>query len=463
MSAGSTGTDIRQFYLGCLSQASYLVTDRQTSQSVVVDPLRDVDQYLDAAQADGSRIVGVVNTHFHADFVSGNQELAARTGAWTAMGARARADFDFRPLADDSVIDVGDTRLRIWHTPGHTPESVCILVGDRTAVHAVLTGDTLFIGDVGRPDLAAADGTGTTPVSMARELHRSLQRLRTLDDGIRVLPAHGAGSSCGKNLSTDTESTIGRERATNPMFVPMPQAEFVAAATAAQPAVPAYFPVNAAMNKTRHQPGADPGGVRRLTGDTLRESIRRGAQVVDVRSVDEFAAGHLAHSVNIGFDGRMAETAGMVLDYDRPIVVAASEAATASQAILRLRRVGLDDVIGIVVLPTTDLDIVATERLSPSDLHGRSASRVVVDVRGRGEIESTGTVAEATIVPLPDLTSWLRQNDNVDVIRERGVVVFCAGGWRSSVAASVLRARTGCDAIDVVGGYTAIAAHAMAP
>jgi glyoxylase-like metal-dependent hydrolase (beta-lactamase superfamily II)/rhodanese-related sulfurtransferase len=445
---------IRQFYLSCLSQASYLITDHASGQAIVVDPLRDIEQYTTAAAESEATIVGVINTHFHADFVSGNHELAEETGAWIAMGSRATANYEFRRLDDNQVLHLGDTTVRIWHTPGHTPESVCVLVGTGREIDAVLTGDTLFIGDVGRPDLVAADGSGMAAEQMASELHMSLQRLLTLPDSVTVLPAHGAGSSCGKNLSADTVSTVGRERDTNPMLAPMPVDKFVGLVMRDQPAIPAYFLVDAQLNRQPRQ-GIIDRGFPRLSAREIAATTA-ATVIVDVRGTELYATGHVPGSVNIGLDGRLAETAGMVIDFDRHVIIAAADARAARQAHTRLRRVGLDNVDGYILVPDTGLELVNCDRIQPTELDRHAADSLLLDVRSPDETNTDGTVPGAINVPLAQLRAWLAVQENRDRLHEHGAIVYCAGGWRSSVAASLLRAETGAPVRDVVGGYSAI-------
>lgn len=448
-------SSIRQFYLSCLSQASYLVTDHASRQSIVVDPVRDVEQYIAAADEAGATIVGVVNTHFHADFVTGNQELAAQTGAWIAMGDRAEAHFPFRPLADDQVIRIGATTARIWHTPGHTPESVCVLVGAGAQVEAALTGDTLFVGDVGRPDLVAAGGAEIGAPQMAVELHSSLQRLLTLPDSVAVLPAHGAGSSCGKNLSADTTSTVGRERRTNPMLAPMSVGEFVDLVTSDQPEIPAYFSATVRLNKQPRHSVSEPV-CRPISADELAATLTPETVVVDVRAAEQFADGHIRGAVNIGLDGRLAETAGMVLDFGKRFIIAATDADTAAQAHRRFRRIGLDSIDGYILPATDGFELVSCARVLPAELPEPTAPCLLIDVRSPGEVASEGCVRGAINVPLVRLRAWLAEPGNRDRLLADGAVVYCAGGWRSSVAASLLRAETGAAVRDVVGGYSAI-------
>ncbi|CUM36901.1 Metallo-beta-lactamase family protein [Streptomyces venezuelae] len=314
-----------QYYLDCLSQASYMIADEKTGRAVVVDPRRDVSEYLADARAHGFTVVGVINTHFHADFVAGHLEMADETGAWIGYGRRAETEYPIRKLAEGERVSLGDVTLEILETPGHTPESISVLVYERaddTVPYGVLTGDALFIGDVGRPDLLAS--VGVTAEELGAMLHDSVQnKLMSLPDDVRVFPAHGAGSACGKNLSTEKQSTIGEQRATNYACAPMSREAFVALVTAGQPAAPGYFAYDAELNRkdrARYDAAAAP---RPLTLAEFTELRAAGAVVVDARDPQEFAAGHLRGAVNLPADGRFAEQAGTVLDPADELVVIA--------------------------------------------------------------------------------------------------------------------------------------------
>ncbi len=444
---------LEQHYLQCLSHASYLVGDEASGQAVVVDPRRDVDVYLDAAAQHGLRIVGVVNTHFHADFVAGHLELAAATGAWIGYGHRAEADFDFRPLAAGDRISLGEVELEVLETPGHTWESISLVVREHpdAAPHAVLTGDSMFIGDVGRPDLAAS--AGTAPEDLARAMYHTVHEvLLQLPDETLVMPAHGAGSACGKNLSTDTVSTIGVQRATNESVQPMSEDEFVARVTAGQPAAPGYFTDDVRLNRSERPLLAD-APLPALDAQAVRTLAAEGVTVVDSRSPEDFARGHLRGSCNVGIDGRFAETAGMVTRMgDRLLVVA--EPGREQETRLRLSRIGQDDVVGYLADPAAafagDLaDLVVTgERVDAAALEAaRDTDAVILDVRNPGEVEQ-GAVPGSVRIPLAQLAA---RHDELPT--DRRIVVHCASGWRSSVAASLLRARGHDDVCDVEGGY----------
>jgi hydroxyacylglutathione hydrolase len=446
-----------QYYLDCLSQASYLVADEQTGQAVVVDPRRDIREYVDDARERGLTIVGVINTHFHADFVSGHLELAEATEAWIGYGEAAVADFEVRHLADGERISLGDVTLEIMSTPGHTPESVSVLVyehADDDVAYGVLTGDALFIGDVGRPDLLAS--IGVTAEQLGRMLYDTIQnRLMGLDDAVRVFPAHGAGSACGKNLSTEKQSTIGEQRAFNYACQPMSEEEFLAVVTAGQPSAPEYFVYNAILNRQERGVRELEAAAPALSSDEVEAALADGAKVHDARDPQDFAAAHLAGSVNVPVDGRMAETVGMVFSPEDRIVIVAPQGEEQEVA-TRFARIGYDNVVGYVAEPETYFlahqdDVRHASRLTVSELDEALAGDDVqlVDIRNAGELEA-GTIPGAVHIPLAELS---RRIDELDATRP--VVAYCAGGWRSSVGASLLRSRGYLDVSDVHGGYAA--------
>ncbi|MVU78065.1 MBL fold metallo-hydrolase [Nocardia sp. ET3-3] len=449
---------LEQYYIECLSHASYLIGDPRSGRAVVVDPRRDITDYLDDARRFGLTIEGVVNTHFHADFVSGHLELLDATGAWIGFGADAETDYPIRRLAHGERVSLGDVDLEVLATPGHTWESISLLVRERADAEpvAVLTGDSLFIGDVGRPDLVNL-GPGSS-TDLARAMYHSIhQVLLTLPDTVTVLPAHGAGSSCGKNLSTELSSTIGEQRRTNPSVQPMSEDAFVALITTDQPAAPGYFYVDAALNKSLH-PVLDPNRrIPELTIEQLRAELAAATRVIDARAPEDFAVAHLRGSVNVGFDGRFAETGGIVADIgDRLALIAypGDEQAAA----LRLSRIGSDAVIGYFTVdaatgfPAELADLVRTApRTDAAELDRLVADNAValIDIRNPAEHES-GVIPAAISIPLAQLRSRL---DELPI--DRPIIVHCAGGWRSSVAASMLRAE-GFDRVsDLRGGYRA--------
>ncbi|HTI76328.1 MAG TPA: MBL fold metallo-hydrolase [Mycobacterium sp.] len=457
---------LEQYYIECLSHASYLIGDETTGRAVVVDPRRDIDEYLVDAAKYGLTIEGVINTHFHADFVSGHLELVEATGAWIGFGESAQTDYPIRRLADGEHICLGDVDLEILSTPGHTWESISVVVREQAGAQptAVLTGDSLFIGDVGRPDLVNI-GTSSTS-ALARAMYHTIhEKLLKLPDEVTVMPAHGAGSSCGKNLSTELTSTIGEQRRTNPSVQAMSEEEFVELITHGQPAAPAYFSVDAAMNKRVHPLLEQSRKIPALTPAHVRQALSDGVRVVDARSVEEFAAGHLRGSVNVGFDGRFAETGGMVADIGDKIALI-TYPGEEQDAALRLARVGSDNAVGFLNVarggdfPADLADLVQTSpRVTSAEVDGLLAEDaiVLVDIRNPGEVE-LGRIPGSVNIPLAQLRNRL------DMLpTDKPIVVHCAGGWRSSVAASLLRAQGFENVWDLTGGYNAwLDAHAIA-
>ena len=447
-----------QHYLDCLSQASYLIGDETTGQAVVVDPRRDIAEYLSDAADHGLRIIGVINTHFHADFLSGHLEMAQATGAWIGYGPGAEAEFPIRSLADGERITLGEVTLEIIHTPGHTPESISVLVyehSDDDIAYGVLTGDALFIGDVGRPDLLAS--IGVTADELGHQLYDSIQRkLMSLPDTVRVFPAHGAGSACGKNLSTEKQSTIGEQRLFNYACQPMNEADFVALVTAGQPPAPDYFLYDAILNRKDRavydagQPLAALGTAEMLT------AISGGALVVDARDAQDFAAGHLTGALNVPADGRFAETAGMILQPADEVVVMAPD-GRAQEVAVRLARIGFDQVTGYVpdgeTILAAHLELTSRgSRLTPRQLAEASTSPnapLVIDVRNGAERDA-GFIPGSLHIPLAQLHQRIQE-----IPADRPVVTYCAGGWRSSVAASMLRRHGNPDVSDLLGGFAA--------
>lgn len=447
-----------QYYLDCLSQASYLIGDETTGKAVVVDPRIDVDEYLDDARSQGLDVAGVINTHLHADFISGHFEIAERTGAWIGYGETAEAEFGFRGLAEGERIGLGEVELEVLHTPGHTPESISLVVYERagdTVPYGVLTGDALFIGDVGRPDLAAS--FGHTPDELAPKLYDSVHnKLMALPDTTRLFPGHGAGSACGKNISTERQSTIGDQRRTNYAVQPMSEAEFVELVREGQEAIPAYFPYDAARNRQRRAPVDVEALTKPLELEEFLRLRAEGAVVVDARDHQSFSAGHLRGALNVGTDGRFAETSGMMVEPGSTILVVAATGQE-QEAVMRLARVGLDTVAGYLEHPEAAMaaapsEVTRASRVGAAELARLRESEnapVVVDVRSSAEREG-GVIESAVHIPLAHLPER-----GGELPAHRPVVVHCAGGYRSSVAASHLRARGHTQVSDLVGGYQA--------
>jgi hydroxyacylglutathione hydrolase len=458
----------KQFYLNCLAHASYLVGDETTWTAVVVDPRRDVQQYLDEADRHGLVIRHVFLTHFHADFIAGHLELRDATGAAIHLGATAKAEFEFTPMKTGDSLELGRVRLEILETPGHTAESISILVYDLAtrvdSPYAVLTGDTLFVGDVGRPDLRASLGWSAT--DLGRLLYRSTrEQLLALPDDTLVYPAHGAGSLCGKSLGRETVSTIGEQRLTNYALQPMSEADFVAIVTADQPDAPGYFTHDAVLNAKEHQTleQALQREVRPLPLDAALEMIANGAQPLDVREPREFAQGHLAGSINIGLDGQYATWAGTVLDQQRPIVLIAPPGREI-EATTRLGRIGFDNVMGFLedgmqALAGRDNLLAYMPQTSTASIGpwvGEPDAPYLLDVRTPGEWEQRHIEGSVNI-PLSRLTAHLGQ-----IPRNRPVVVLCAGGYRSSIAGSLLKRQGFSRLSELTGGMAAWARSASA-
>lgn len=447
-----------QYYLDCLSQASYLVGDESTGRAVVVDPRRDVSEYVADAEAHGLTIEGVINTHFHADFLAGHLEMAARTGAWIGYGQRAQAEYPIRELVDGERIELGDVVLQIMETPGHTPESISVLVFEHAqdaVPYGVLTGDALFIGDVGRPDLLAS--LGVTADELGAMLYDSVHnKLMALPDEVRVFPAHGAGSACGKNLSTERQSTIGAQRATNYACAPMSEADFVALVTAGQPSAPGYFVYDAVLNRKEHDLFDPAGAAPSLSLEEFLARRQAGAVVLDARDPQEFAAGHLIGALNVPADGRFAEQAGTVVDAAADVLVIAP-GDREEELTTRLARIGFDRVAGWLRDPEAAMASVPelmepSSRVTVEQLRQALAGDnppVVLDVRNTGEREE-GHLPGSAHIPLAELPRRL-----AEVPTDRPVVVHCAGGHRSSIAASLLRNRGLSDVSDLLGGYGA--------
>ncbi len=458
---------LKQHYLGCLSHASYVVGDTASGVAAVVDPQRDISIYLDDAKAHGLTIKYVIETHFHADFLSGHLELAEACGAEIIFGkaAEGRTDFAIRTVSDGETLSLGDAtsannksvELEFRETPGHTPESISIVVREHPGAtpHAVFTGDTLFIGDVGRPDLLAA--VGHTAEDLGRMLYHSLRdKLLTLPDSTLVYPAHGAGSACGKNLSTNTVSSIGEQRTTNYALAPMSEDQFVEAVTEGQAAAPLYFLFAATTNRKARETFQEDRPLDAMSLSMVQEAMKNGATIVDTRDDADFALGHLKGSINVGLGGRFAEYSGEVVSPGTPMIVVA-EPGKEREATIRLARIGFDTVIGYledpvkVFIENPDMVQVAS-RLTAADFDSRRneiADLQLVDVRNPGEFK-LGTIDGAQHLELAALT---RRLDELDPTKP--TVVFCAGGYRSSIAASTLRANGFKDVSDILGGYNA--------
>jgi glyoxylase-like metal-dependent hydrolase (beta-lactamase superfamily II)/rhodanese-related sulfurtransferase len=453
----------KQFYLGCLAHASYMIGSG--GEAAVVDPRRDVDSYIDEAREQGLEIRHIIETHLHADFVSGHQELAHRTGAKIYFGAKADAKFDYVPVGEGDEIRMGQVVLRFLETPGHTPESVSIVVVDRAVSDvpkAVLTGDTLFIGDVGRPDLTGSDpragSDAPTAQDLAGMLYDSLHRkLLTLPDSVEVYPAHGAGSLCGRNISSETSSTIGQQRQFNYALKPMPKEEFVRMMTTDLPEAPQYFARDVAINRGGAAELAELPEPAALAASDVEVLRKRGAIVLDTRPAAQYGAGHVPGSLHVGLSGQFASWAGALVSPQAPIVLVSEEKEQVREAQTRLARVGLDNVAGyleggLLEWHRAGFPLATTEQIGVEELDARiregGAGRVV-DVRRPAEWHG-GHVAAAMNVPLNTL-----EQHAAELPRDEPLAVMCAGGFRSSIGTSILERQGFTKITNIVGGMAA--------
>lgn len=448
-----------QFYLTCLAHASYMIGSE--GEAAVVDPQRDVDIYLKAAEEQNLKIRHIFETHLHADFVSGHKELAARTGSKIYIGAQADAGFPHTPLVDGFEVKMGAVRIRALETPGHTPESVCLVITDKEKSPqpcAVLTGDTLFIGDVGRPDLSKTH----TPRQLAGLLYDSLhKKLLALPDEAMVYPAHGAGSLCGRAMRAERSSTIGTERLTNYALQIANREEFIAQLTANLPARPEYFLEDAEINRSGAGmlmelpplPALSPGEVQALLQQNANVNL------LDVRPGDEFAAGHVPGSIGIALSGQFASWAGGILGiHSKPVLIGDSEAQI-EEARLRLARVGIEELRGylaggVVAWQKAGLPVVKTTQISPQELNqklreGSWRAADVLDVRREGEWQA-GHIEHVQCRALDTFPQGLPAID-----KERAVAVHCKSGYRSMIACSLLERAGHRNVFNVVGGFDA--------
>ena len=459
---------LKQYYLGCLAHASYLVADQTAGSAAVIDPQRDIEEYVADADQLGCTIRHVFLTHMHADFIAGHLELRDRVGATIHLGAQASAEYAYTAMADGDEVRLGSVRLSVLETPGHSPESISILVFDpeqgEDRPYAVLTGDTLFIGDVGRPDLRAS--LGWSADRLAGMLYDSLHgKLLPLPDDTLVYPAHGAGSLCGKNLSTDTVSTIGEQRTYNYALQPMSRERFIEIVTTDQPDTPAYFTYDAVLN-TRERPTLDEAlerELRPLSLEALLELVADGAQLLDTRDQAEFEGAHIRGALNVGLGGSFATWCGTILDQGRPVVLIA-EPGRETEAATRLGRIGFDTVAGYLSGGMQRLDdagelVERIDRITAGALAEQlraPAPPVLVDVRTTTEW-SEAHIDGAVNLPLAHLAERARELPS-----DRPMVVYCGSGYRSAIATSLLR-RDGLKQVaNLVGGLAAWTAARLA-
>ena len=445
----------KQYYLACLAHASYLIGSE--GEAVVVDPQRDVDEYIQEAEAQGLHIKYVIETHLHADFVSGHHELSARTGAEIIFGEKAGVAFAHRAVRDGEELTIGKVVLGFMETPGHTPEGICVLVTDPETSNGpqkLLTGDTLFIGDVGRPDLAG--GKGYTPQMMAEMMYESLhEKLMKLPDETEVYPAHGAGSMCGRNMSKETSSTIGEQRKFNYALKPMSREAFVHMMTAELAEAPAYFPKDAEINRSGARDLSELAPPAALSPDEVARLSSHNCVLLDIRSSADFGAGHVPGSINIGLGGQFAMWAGSLIPLASTIVIIADTSAQVDEAVVRLARVGIENVKGylgggIQAWREAGLKVAVIPQVSVDQLHNRITDEElqIVDVRRAPEYQN-GHVPRALHSPLASL----EQNaSKLPLDKSKPTAVICAGGYRSSAATSLLENSGFTNLLNVTGG-----------
>ncbi|MEP6703247.1 MAG: rhodanese-like domain-containing protein [Acidobacteriota bacterium] len=440
--------NFKQFYLGCLAHASYYVGSE--NEAVIIDPQRDVQQYLDEASTNEQSIKYVIETHSHADFVSGHTELAAKTGAQIVYGSRAHTAFPTLKVSDGDELWIGTVKLKFIETPGHTPESITIIASDSEDVDSpqkMFTGDTLFCGDVGRPDLIGSKGF--TSEEMGGMLYDSLrEKILKFSDDTEIYPAHGAGSLCGKSLSSETWSTLGAQKATNYALKPMGKDEFVKLVAADQPRVPAYFPRSAEQNLAGPASIEDLPRPRRMSSD---EAAKFDGVILDVRPAAEFGAGHIPNAINIGLSGKFATWAGTFITVGTSLAIAAGTEEQLDEGFLRLARVGLETVTAFVLMDdyiSGEKTIEQVSAAKASELIQKVRASQFVDVRQPGEF-AAGHAVGATNLPLNSLT------ENIEKLDPRlPTYVICQTGYRSSLATSLLE-NAGFEAVYNVSGGTA--------
>ena len=452
---------VQQLYTGCISEAAYYI--ESNGIAAIIDPLRDIDAYLQIAKQRKATIQYIFETHFHADFVSGHLDLAAATGASIVYGPNTVTKFEVTVAKDKQVFQIGKASIQVLHTPGHTLESSCYLLKDETGKdYAIFTGDTLFVGDVGRPDLAQKDNE-ITMEELAGMLYDSLhQKIMPLSDDVIVYPAHGAGSSCGKNLGSETFSTIGTQKQTNYALQPQTKEDFIIAVTDGLVAPPQYFPINAKINKEGYESldSVIANGMKALSVEAFKEQITTFEPIIlDTRNATVFTHGFVPGSISIGLEGRFAEFAGSILPFDQAILLVCEPGAE-KESIIRLARVGFENIIGHLAggfiawteaneTPDLIIDVEADELAMdiPFD-----PNMVIVDVRKTSEFDK-GHIKEALTIPLDELTdpaSMANFDDN------QNIYIHCAGGYRSVIAASLIKRQGIHNIRNVLGGFKAI-------
>ena len=451
---------IEQIYTGCLAQGAYYITSN--GEAAIIDPLREIEPYIERAKKDNVQIKYIFETHFHADFVSGHIDLAKATGATIVYGPNAAPTYDVHVATDGEILKMGDISFKILHTPGHTMESTCFLLIDENGKdNALFSGDTLFIGDVGRPDLAQKAASMTQEQLAATLFHSLRDKVMTLADDVIVYPAHGAGSSCGKNMSKETVSTIGEQKAKNyALRADMTEQEFIKEVTDGLLPPPGYFGMNVMMNKTGYE---NIGEVMKRANQALSPSAfeaaanETGAVVLDTRNAQVFSEGFIPNSINIGLDGQFAPWVGAMLPDVKQELLIVTEAGNEAETIKRLARVGYDHVIGFLeggfdAWKNAGNEVDSVTRITADEFAERfNASPIIIDVRKPGEFAAEH-VDGAKSIPLDFINE-----DMAQFPKEEQFIIHCAGGYRSMIAASILKSRGYDNFIEVFGGFSAIA------
>jgi len=451
---------IEQIYTGCLAQGAYYITSN--GEAAIIDPLRDVEPYLERAKKDNVKIKYIFETHFHADFVSGHVDLAKATGAKIVFGPNAKTEYAAYIAADGEEMKLGDVTFKILHTPGHTMESTCFLLKDENGKdHSLFSGDTLFIGDVGRPDLAQKAASMTQEELAATLFHSLRDKVMTLADDVVVYPAHGAGSSCGKNMSKETVSTIGEQKQMNyALRSNMTEAEFVTEVTDGLLPPPGYFGMNVMLNKTGYENINEvmQRGLQALTPEGFEAAANEtGAVVLDTRNAQVFSEGFIPNSINIGLDGQFAPWVGAMLPDVNQELLLVTEIGQEEETVKRLARVGYDHVIGFLkdgftAWKNAGKEIDSVKRITANEFAERFKNEpIVIDVRKPGEFAAEH-VDGAKSIPLDFINE-----DMAEFPKEEPFIIHCAGGYRSMIAASILKSRGYTNFLEVIGGFNAIA------
>lgn len=428
---------IEQLYTNCLAQAAYYI--ESNGEAAIIDPLRDYDTYLEKAKERGTKIRYIIETHFHADFVSGHLDLAKKTGAPIIYGPTAKTGFDIKIASDGEIFPLGDIQIKVMHTPGHTPESSCFLViNEEGKEHALFTGDTLFVGDVGRPDLL--DGI-MTKEELAGMMYDSLQKIKQLPDEVIVYPGHGAGSACGKNIGKDTTSTIGQQKQFNYAMQPMTREAFIAEITAGIAPPPDYFFADAKMNKQGYSSMDEvvSNGLKKLNISSFDQQIKQGATILDTRLTDAFEKGFVKGAINIALNGQFAIWAATLIDIHTPIVLV-TEPGQEEESVTRLARTGFDNMLGVLEggyeswkNSGKNIDMVISVEPDELEMDAKHSNITILDVRRKGEYDDLH-IKDAQFITLQELPQQL---DKLN--KETDYYIHCAGGYRSMIAASILK------------------------